>query len=130
MVCQYFLFQLAIWISRSSSISLTYESRQIFNMNYLIITLVIHDHVPCFVHDYNPCIMDVPITFRNFTFDSYNLYNLVHLDYNTLPSIDRGLMLIRCIFVTLNIQFSFVFKDCAHCSSFYIETHRDYNSND
>ena len=61
MECQYFIFQLAIWISWSISISLTSESGRIFDMTFLIITLVIHDHVPCFVYDYNPCIMDVPI---------------------------------------------------------------------
>ena len=54
--------------------------------------------------------------FCNFTSDSKNLYNLVHLDYNTPPSIDRGLLLIRSVSITLSIQLSFVFKDCAHCS--------------
>ena len=30
-------------------------------MTSLIITLVIHDYSPCFVYDYNLCIMDYPI---------------------------------------------------------------------
>ena len=49
------------------------------------------------------------------------LYNLVHLDYNTLQKIDRGLLLIRSVFVTLSMQLFFVSKYCAHCLSFLLK---------
>ena len=50
--CQYLVFQLVILISWSSSSSLASEYGWIFDMTSLIITLVIHNHVPCFVYDY------------------------------------------------------------------------------